>query len=154
MYPHIRLPRWCSGKESVCHAGNARGVCWKVPLEKEVQPSPVFLPGKSHGQRSLAGYSPCGHKEPPMTERLSTTHNTVVCTLLTIQFYTINNVKKKPWLKLSKIKNAVTSLDISLVSAAHENSNYVHKSYSLKFWIPRWGAELASMKFVCELLNL
>ena len=28
------------------------------PLEKEMQPTPVFLPGKSHGQRSLAGYSP------------------------------------------------------------------------------------------------
>ena len=27
------------------------------PLEKEMQPTPVFLPGESHGQRSLAGYS-------------------------------------------------------------------------------------------------
>ena len=26
------------------------------------QPTPVFSPGKSHGQRSLAGYSPCGHR--------------------------------------------------------------------------------------------
>ena len=34
------------------------------------QPTPVFLPGKSHGQGSLAGYSPWGHKEPDMTERL------------------------------------------------------------------------------------
>ena len=33
------------------------------PLEKEIQPSPVFLPGKSHGQMSLVGYSPSGHKE-------------------------------------------------------------------------------------------
>ena len=32
------------------------------PLEKEMQPTPVFLPGESHGQRSLAGYSPWGHK--------------------------------------------------------------------------------------------
>jgi len=28
------------------------------PLEKEMEPTPVFLPGKSHRQRSLAGYSP------------------------------------------------------------------------------------------------
>ena len=34
------------------------------------QPTPVFLPGKSHGQESLAGYSPWGHKELYMTERL------------------------------------------------------------------------------------
>jgi len=31
---------------------------WEDPLEKEMEPTPVFLPGKSHGQRSLAGYSP------------------------------------------------------------------------------------------------
>ena len=36
-------------------------------MEKEIQHTPVFLPGKSHGQ-SLAGYSPCGHKESDMTE--------------------------------------------------------------------------------------
>ena len=32
------------------------------------QPTPVFLPGKFHGQKSLAGYSPWGHKESDMTE--------------------------------------------------------------------------------------
>ena len=32
------------------------------PLKKEMQPTPLFLPGKSHGQRSLAGYSPGGCK--------------------------------------------------------------------------------------------
>ena len=42
------------------------------PLEKEMQPSPVFLPGKSHGQRSLVGYSPKGYEESDTTERLST----------------------------------------------------------------------------------
>ena len=38
------------------------------PLEKE--PTPVFLPGKSHGQRSLVGYSLWGRKESDTTERL------------------------------------------------------------------------------------
>ena len=42
---------------------------WEDPLEKAI-PTPVFLPGKSHGQRSLAGYSPWGHKESGMTEQL------------------------------------------------------------------------------------
>ena len=36
------------------------------------QPTPIFLPGKFHGQRSLAFYSSWGHKELDMTERLST----------------------------------------------------------------------------------
>ena len=35
------------------------------------QPTPVFLPGKFHGQRRLAGYSLWGHKESDMTERLN-----------------------------------------------------------------------------------
>ena len=37
-------------------------------------PTPVFLPGESHGQRRLAGYSPWGHKELDMTERLTHKH--------------------------------------------------------------------------------
>ena len=40
------------------------------PLEKEMQPTPVFLPGESHGQRSVAGYSPWDRKDSDMTERL------------------------------------------------------------------------------------
>ena len=41
---------------------------WKVPWRRAWQPTPVFLPGESHGQRSLAGYSPWGHKELDMTQ--------------------------------------------------------------------------------------
>ena len=37
---------------------------WEDPLEKEQQPTPVFLPGKPHGRRSLADYSPRGRREP------------------------------------------------------------------------------------------
>ena len=36
---------------------------WDDPLEKEMASHFGFLPGESHGQRSLAGYSPWGHKE-------------------------------------------------------------------------------------------
>ena len=36
---------------------------WEDPLEREWQPTPVFLPGESHEQRSLAGYSPWGCKK-------------------------------------------------------------------------------------------
>ena len=42
------------------------------PLEGKWQPTPVFLHGKLHGQRSLAGYSPSDCKESDMTEQLST----------------------------------------------------------------------------------
>ena len=44
----------------------------RMGCRKKWQPTPVFLPGKSHGQRSLVGYSPRGHKESDTTEQLST----------------------------------------------------------------------------------
>ena len=47
----------------------------KIPWRRKWQPTPVFLPGESHGQRSLAGCSPWGLKELDITERLSLTHS-------------------------------------------------------------------------------
>ena len=41
----------------------------KTTWRRQWHPTPVFLPGKSHGQRSLVGYSPWGRKESDMTER-------------------------------------------------------------------------------------
>ena len=41
---------------------------WEDPLERAWQPTPVFLPRESHGQRSLVGYSPWSLKESDMTE--------------------------------------------------------------------------------------
>ena len=41
------------------------------PLEKQTATIPIFLPEKFHGQRSLEGYSPKGHKESDTTEQLS-----------------------------------------------------------------------------------
>ena len=40
----------------------------KSPWSRKWQPTPVFLPGESHGQRSLVGYSPRGHKETDTPE--------------------------------------------------------------------------------------
>ena len=41
---------------------------WEDPLEEEMATHSTFLPGESHGQRSLVGYSPYGHKESDMAE--------------------------------------------------------------------------------------
>ena len=41
------------------------------PWRRAGQPTPVFLPGESHGQRSLVGYGPWGHRELDATERVS-----------------------------------------------------------------------------------
>ena len=42
----------------------------KIPWRRKWQPTPVLLPGKSDGWRSLVGYSPWGYKESDTTERL------------------------------------------------------------------------------------
>ena len=44
------------------------------PWKRAWLPTPVFLPRESHGQRSLVGYSPWGHKESDMDERLTLSH--------------------------------------------------------------------------------
>ena len=66
-------PWWLSGKESACQHRSCRFDPWarKSPWRRNWQTSPGFLPRKSHGQRSLVCYSPWGHKESDMTERLN-----------------------------------------------------------------------------------
>ena len=51
----------------------------KIPWRRKWLPTPVFLPGESHGQRSLVGHSPWGRKESDTTERLSTAQKVGVC---------------------------------------------------------------------------
>jgi len=46
----------------------------KIPWKREWLPTPVFLPGEFHGQRSLEGYCPWGGKESDMTEQLTFSH--------------------------------------------------------------------------------
>ena len=68
----LELPRWDSGKESTCQCRRLRidPRVGKIPWSRKWQPTPVFLPGKFHGQRSLVGYSPWGCKELDPTEHL------------------------------------------------------------------------------------
>ena len=62
-----------SGKESACQCRRCKGLGFdpwvgKIPWRRKWQPTPVFLPENSHGQRSLAGYGPWGQKESDMIE--------------------------------------------------------------------------------------
>ena len=69
---------WClSGGEPACQCRRRRRYRFdpwvrNLPWQRKWQPTRVFLPGESHGQRSLEGYSPWGPKESDMTKRLST----------------------------------------------------------------------------------
>ena len=58
------------------NAGDARDAgsvpgSGRFPWRRKWQPTPGFLPGESHGQRSMVGYGPWGHRELDMTEQLS-----------------------------------------------------------------------------------
>ena len=71
------LSWWHSGKEPTCQyrrhkRSSSDSWVHKIPWSRKWQPTPVFLPGKSHGQRSLAGYGPWGPKESDMTEHTCT----------------------------------------------------------------------------------
>ena len=70
------FPGGASGKELACQCRrcNRHGLDpWvgKIPQRRKRQPTPVLLPGKSHGQRSSVGYSPWGPKESETTQWLS-----------------------------------------------------------------------------------
>ena len=70
------FPGSSDGKESACQCRRPSFNPWvrKDPWGREWQPTPVFLPGESHGQRSLAGYSPWGCTELDTTEQLNRHH--------------------------------------------------------------------------------
>ena len=70
---HLGLLRWLSGKESTCNAGDTGLIpgSGRSPGGGNGNPTPVFLPGKFYGQRSLVGCSPWGCKELDTTERLN-----------------------------------------------------------------------------------
>ena len=67
------LPRWLSCKESCQGSLQEMQVPWvrKIPWRRKWQPTLVFLPGKSHGQRILARYSPWCCKQLDRTEWLN-----------------------------------------------------------------------------------
>ena len=69
---HRGLPWWLGGKEPTCSAG-ATGDGGSIPgrkdpLEEGMATTPVFLPGETHGQRSLVVYSPQRRKELNVAE--------------------------------------------------------------------------------------
>ena len=57
------MPGSASGEESTCQCSGFNPWVGKIPWGRKWQPTPVFLSGKVHGQRSLAGYSPWSRKE-------------------------------------------------------------------------------------------
>ena len=75
-YAFLWLPSWLSSEETSCQCRRGRRHrfdSWvrKIPWRRNWEPTPVFLPGKCHGQRSQAVCSPWGCKQSDPTEQLS-----------------------------------------------------------------------------------
>ena len=73
------LPWWLRGKESTCNAGDPVLMpgLGRFPWRKEWHPTPLFLPGESHRQRSPVGYRPEGLEESDTTEATENTQQQV-----------------------------------------------------------------------------
>ena len=77
-------------KNLLSNAGDVRDVgsipgSGRFPWRRAWQPTPVFLPGEAHGQRSLVGYSPWGHKELDTIEGAQHAHQRLGLSALTTE---------------------------------------------------------------------
>ena len=71
------LPEWLSSKDPACQCRRHRRRGFnpwvgKIPWSRKWQPTPVFLPGEFHEQKSKAGYSPWGRKASDTTKHIRT----------------------------------------------------------------------------------
>ena len=94
----VGFPSGSDDKESAYSAGDVRDMgsipgSGKVPCGRQWLPTPVFLSGESHGQRSLADYSPRSHKESDIT--VTNTNRLKVATEHAFKFKIVSRLLKK-----------------------------------------------------------
>ena len=89
---HSRRLHWWLRWLSIClQCGRPGFNPWvrKIPWRRKWQPTPVLLPVKFHGQRSLVGYSPWGCKELNRTEQL---HSFIHSRIMSLQFSSVQSL--------------------------------------------------------------
>ena len=105
---HIHgLPWWLSGKEFVCQCRKLGFIPWvrKISWRRKWQPTPIFLLGKSHGQRSLAGFNLRGHKRDMTGWLHSNNTHTHVCACECIITESTCCIPKTLWINHTWIKD-------------------------------------------------
>ena len=119
------LPRWLSGKESTCQCWRQRRLRFypwvrKIPWRRTWQPTSVFLPGESHGQRSLVGCCPWGRR---VRRNWASTHSL---------WYTWNLLCCCKSLKYQKHQNKPNS-ETNLTCSIRWSLGYKYSSVLLEF---------------------
>ena len=128
------LPRWCNGEESACQCSRHKRHefdPWigKITYSREWQPTPIFLPGKFHGQRSLMSYSSWVLKEETnwATEHTHThTHtHTRETKELTAQCFTLKKQTSPSYKEGNKIFIRILwAVSLQNVNALTSKENY------------------------------
>ena len=100
------LPWWLRGKETTCQFRRCGFDPWvgKIPWRRKRQPTPVFLPGISHDQRGLVGYSPWGRKDSDTTLHLNSKLNPVKVHVIQIRAKTMRREKVNSPRHLEKVR--------------------------------------------------
>ena len=93
----MRLPRWPSGKESACQRRRLglHPQVGKIPWRRKWQLTPVFWPGKFHGQRSLSSYSLRSCKESDTTGQLRECAGTYIWFNSEYLLFNVNTINNK-----------------------------------------------------------
>ena len=127
------LPWWLGGKEPACQCRRCKRCRFdpwvrKIPWRREWLHAPVFLPGESHGQRNLAGYSPCGRQESDMTEN---THS------LFARYSSIGAFELQCWRKLLRVPGTARRSNQSILKEI--NPEYSLQGLILKLKLQYFG---------------
>ena len=100
----------------------------KIPWRRAWQPTPVFLPGESPGQRNLVGYSPWGHKESDTTERPTAQHRECLgCVIFSAKIGTVQE-NCDNWLSYDSAQSC-TSLTIICLFPSYTNNTMCSNQY-------------------------
>ena len=131
IYLYMGFPSGSDGKEPARYVGNPGSVpeLGRFPWRRKWQPTPVFLPGKLHGQRNLEGYSLWSSKESDKTEQL---------TLPYIYIHINTHIHTYVWKTIEKVekKNQFLIKFFFAQSLSFKLGFYLFFSLSLSFSLP------------------
>ena len=118
-----------------------------IPWNRKWKPTPVFLPGKSHGQWSLVGYSPWDHKELDMTEWLTLLLSEILACQakchLQASVKHAWHVSWQPNLSTEKLKPSSKQVSVSMWDGS---SHWWQKLHNLNQMIIQWPSTNVTKK--------